>query len=41
MMSLSKVQEIERAIATLTSVELEELYAWLKQHGPQPIDATT
>ncbi len=39
MMSLSKVQEIERAIATLTSVELEELYAWLKQHGPQPIDA--
>jgi hypothetical protein len=33
------VQEIERAIQTLTPRELEELYAWLDQHCPQPIDA--
>ena len=38
-MSLSTVQEIERAIGALTPAELEELYAWLDQHCPQPIDA--
>jgi len=38
-MSLNTVQEIERAIGALTPSELEELYAWLDQHCPQPIDA--
>jgi hypothetical protein len=38
-MSLNTVQEIERAIRALTPSELEELYAWLDQHFPQPIDA--
>ena len=33
------VQEIEHAIQTLTPRELEELYSWLDQHCPQPIDA--
>jgi hypothetical protein len=38
-MSISKVKEIERAIGTLTPQEVEELYVWLEQHFPQPIDA--
>lgn len=38
-MSINKVQEIERAIGTLTPQEVEELYVWLEQHFPQPIDA--
>ena len=38
-MSLNTVQEIERAIGALSRRELEELYAWLDQHCPQPIDA--
>ena len=38
-MSLNTVQEIEHAIRALTPSELEELYAWLDQHCPQPIDA--
>jgi hypothetical protein len=38
-MSLNTVQEIEQAIRTLMPSELEELYAWLDQHCPQPIDA--
>jgi hypothetical protein len=37
-MSLNTVQEIERAIRALTPSELEEFYAWLDQHRPQPID---
>ena len=37
-MNVSTVQEIERAIGTLTSQQLEELYSWLDQHHPQPID---
>jgi hypothetical protein len=37
-MSLNTVHEIERAIRTLTPSELEELYAWLDEHCPQPID---
>ena len=38
-MSLNTVREIERAIGALTPPELEELYSWLDQHWPQPIDA--
>ena len=34
----STVQEIEAAIATLSSGELQELYTWLEQTHPQPID---
>ena len=37
-MGLSTVQEIERAIGALMPQELEELYSWLDQHCPQPID---
>jgi hypothetical protein len=37
-MRLNTVQEIERAIDTLTPQQLEELYLWLEQHYPQPID---
>ena len=33
------VEEIEQAIAKLTAEELTELYSWLDQHHPQPIDA--
>jgi hypothetical protein len=36
---MNTVQEIERAIQALTPRELEELYSWLDQHFPQPIDA--
>ena len=38
-MSLTTVQEIERAIAALTPQQLAELYAWLDQYDTQPIDA--
>jgi len=38
-MSLNTVHDIERAIRTLTPSELEQLYAWLDEHCPQPIDA--
>jgi hypothetical protein len=38
-MSMDTIKEIERAIGALTPAELEELYAWLDQHYPQPIDA--
>jgi len=37
-MSLNNIQEIERAIGALTPREIEELYAWLEQHCPPPID---
>ncbi len=37
-MSLSTIQEIERAISALKPQELEELYSWLDQNCPQPID---
>jgi len=37
-MGLSTVQEIERAIGALTPPELAELYSWLDQNCPQPID---
>jgi len=39
-MSLNTIQEIERAIGSLTPREIEELYAWLDQHCPPPIDAS-
>jgi hypothetical protein len=38
-MRLDTVQEIERAIDTLAPQQMEELYVWLDQHHPQPIDA--
>jgi len=38
-MSLTTVQDIERAIEGLTPPQLAELYAWLDQYDPQPIDA--
>ena len=37
-MGLNTVQEIERAIRALTPQELEELYSWLDQNCPHPID---
>jgi hypothetical protein len=38
-MRLDTLQEIERAIDALTPQQMEELYVWLDQHHPQPIDA--
>jgi hypothetical protein len=38
-MSLTTVEDIERAIEGLTPPQLAELYAWLDQYDPQPIDA--
>jgi len=38
-MSRNTIQEIERAIESLTPREIEELYVWLEQHRPPPIDA--
>jgi hypothetical protein len=37
-MSLNAIKEIERAIGALTPREIEELYVWLEQHCPPPID---
>ena len=37
-LSLNTVQEIERAIGDLSPEQLKELYSWLDQHCPQPID---
>jgi hypothetical protein len=37
-MSLNTVQQIEHAIRALTRHEIEELYTWLEQHCPTPID---
>ena len=37
-MSLNPIKEIKRAIRALTPPEVEELYAWLEQHCPPPID---
>jgi len=37
-MSQNAIQEIERAIGALTPREIEELYVWLEQHCPPPID---
>jgi hypothetical protein len=38
-MSSTTVKDIERAIGTLSPQELAELYAWLEQNYPQPIDS--
>jgi hypothetical protein len=38
-MGSDTVREIERAIDKLSEQQLGELYAWLDQHHPQPIDA--
>jgi len=38
-MTPSPIKDIERAIQRLTMQEIEELYAWLEEHYPQPIDA--
>ncbi len=38
-MSPKTLKEIERAIGSLTTQEVQELYVWLEQHFPQPIDA--
>ncbi|MGD0986372.1 MAG: hypothetical protein ABR874_01095 [Candidatus Sulfotelmatobacter sp.] len=38
-MSPKTLKEIERAIGSLTTQEVQELYVWLDQHFPQPIDA--
>jgi hypothetical protein len=38
-MTPSTVKEIEHAIERLNPHEIEELYAWLDQHCPNPIDA--
>jgi len=38
-MGLTTIKDIERAIRTLTSQEIEELYAWLDEHYPHPMDA--
>ena len=38
-MHLKTVQEIERAIDTLTPQQMEELFVWLDQRYQQPIDA--
>ncbi len=38
-MSDNTIKEIEQAIQTLSPREVEELYAWLEQRYPQPIDA--
>jgi hypothetical protein len=38
-MHLNAVQEIERAIDALTPQQMDELYVWLDQRHPQPIDA--
>jgi hypothetical protein len=38
-MSGSKIEEIERAIGSLTQDELEELRLWLDEYaGPRPLD---
>ena len=37
-MSLNTIHEIERAIGALSPREIEELYMWLEQHYPHPMD---
>jgi hypothetical protein len=37
-MGLSAIQEIERAIRALKPRELQELYSWLDENCPQPLD---
>ncbi len=37
-MGLNTVKDIERAIEALSPQEISELYQWLDEHCPQPID---
>jgi hypothetical protein len=38
-MAAKKIEDIERAIGTLTQEELEELRLWLDEYaGPRPLD---
>jgi hypothetical protein len=37
-MGLNTIHEIERAISPLKPRELEELYSWLDENCPQPLD---
>jgi hypothetical protein len=38
-MAAKKIEDIERAIGTLTQEELEELRVWLDEYaGPRPLD---
>lgn len=37
-MSPRTLEEVERAIGALTPQEVQELYVWLDQHFPQPMD---
>ena len=37
-MGLNAVQGIERAIDALTPEQLGELFSWLDQHHPHPLD---
>ena len=36
---MNTLQEIERAIEALSPQQIAELYVWLDQRHPQPIDA--
>lgn len=38
-MPTSTVKEIERAIQGLSRQEIEELYSWLEEHYPDPMEA--
>ena len=38
-MPTSTVKEIERAIQGLSRQEIQELYSWLEEHYPDPMDA--
>lgn len=38
-MPLNTIGDIERAIESLSQDELNQLYRWLDQNHPQPIDA--
>ena len=38
-MHMNTVEEIERAIDTLTPQQMEELYVWLDQRYPASVDA--
>jgi len=38
-MGLNTIKDIERAIEALSPQQVSELYLWLDQHCPQPIDA--
>ena len=37
-MGLNTIQDIERAIDTLTPQQFEELHKWLDRHHPQPVN---